>query len=120
MGRGGSLDIHKCLPGRHAKGAPQGLGLRSEETTSRPPRGERAHAQMGLKALPLSGISISRCFTGIEMVQPYNLPEKHSSQVTSAGEERGEGSRTQEWGAGEQRGFSDSYSAACQTSQNGR
>lgn len=63
------------------------------------------HTQTGLKALPLSGLSISWCFPGIEMVQPYNFPEKHSSQVTSAGEERGEGSRTQEGGAGSNESF---------------
>lgn len=83
------------------------------------PPGENAHSKARIEALPLSGPSISGCFTGIAIIQPHNFPEEHSSLATSAGEERGEGSRRQEGAAGRKEGFSDSHSAACQASQNG-
>ena len=56
----------------------------SEETTSRRPGGERAQAQTGIEALILCGLSISWCFTGIEIIQPRNSPEERSSVVTYA------------------------------------
>ena len=70
-----------------------------------------------IEAFTLSGLSISWCFTGSEIIQPPDFSEEHSSLATSAREARGK-QNAEAGGAGsEEERFSDSLSAACQASR---
>ena len=78
--------------------------------------------QTGIKALTPRGLSISWCFTGIRIIQSCISPEKHRGEERR-GEERRELNGKHDTGAGragsEER-VSNSHSAACLASQNGR